>query len=91
MLTPEDRAHLVAEHTSNGGVCRRCGRNFPCPTVEALGEVERLRATLKNLIAAFVEHCTATHNVVPSACRTCQKGDQALADVRAALAGEGAP
>ena len=89
MLTSEDRAHLVAEHTSNGGVCRRCGRDFPCPTVAALNEVERLRAALLEISNEFGRGGLC--RIYPI-CQhvTCRLNAGVERHVRAALAEEGA-
>lgn len=75
-----------ALHHTGGRLAMFRGR-----AVDAERRAYELREALRRLTSAFEAHRTATHKVEPKACRTCQDSNLALAEARAALAGEGAP
>lgn len=72
--------------------CERCRDAWPCReqltarAEAAEQQAARLRAAISGLLSAFVLHRTATHKTRPEHCETCQQGQAAIEQARAALA-----
>lgn len=102
MLTPEERAWLLERHVTlpMSGLdrhCCACGRDWPCPTVEALGEGERLRAAVAPVMAwleatvALSDPDDQARGDVLARTNNAELRRSDIRALRAALAGEGAP